>query len=70
MRILTSVEQITALPTTAVIITPQQYVLERLAEGWFRPGLDTAYTKPNGYWVPAVLVREREADVYWGQARD
>jgi hypothetical protein len=48
------------LPFGAVIRTPQGYAMEKLSDGWYRAGVDYAYT-PNSKWFPATVLYEPEA---------
>ncbi len=59
-RVLTQVVEVTTLPLTAVIETKQGYVMERLSEGWFRPGMPTPYVTVFPNWLPARLLRVAE----------
>lgn len=67
-RILTQVVEVTTLPLTAVIETKQGYVMERLSEGWFRPGVPTPYVTVFPSWLPARLLRGHERENQGGSA--
>jgi len=59
-RTITEVFVVNALPYLSVIRTVQGYAMEKLSDGWYRAGVDHAYT-PNQQWLPATLLHEPEA---------
>jgi S-ribosylhomocysteine lyase LuxS involved in autoinducer biosynthesis len=53
--VLLSAAEIRFLPNESVIRTPQGYTMEKLADGWYRAGVQSAY-EPNPHWTPAELL--------------
>jgi hypothetical protein len=56
-RTITEVVGVNTLPHESVIRTKQGYMMEKLSEGWYRVGVDYAYT-PNPQWLPATVLYE------------
>lgn len=56
-RVATDVSDFNSLPYESVIRTVQGYAMEKLSEGWYRAGVDYAYT-PNSQWLPATVLYE------------
>lgn len=62
MKKLNTIEALNALPYTAVIETAGGYVLEKLEEGWYRPGVPDPYRQVFPSWLPAKVMRQRSSD--------
>jgi hypothetical protein len=57
-RTVTTVEELDALPVGAVVRVvhrDERFVLEKLSDGWYRPGVRIDY-KPNKYWIGATVL--------------
>lgn len=56
-RVVSTVAELDALPLASAVISQHGYILEKLSEGWFRPGVPSPYRQTFDSWLPATLVR-------------
>lgn len=54
-RIISTVEELNALPVRSVIREAHGYIMEKLSDGWYTPAIESKYRGVNTF-VPAMVL--------------